>query len=154
MLELFSRQPDKFSIANESQLTPIPINDEVSSLSAILLDNDYYAFIQNYKIQLDGLSLISPESMIILKAKAWLDLSERRQRGETVDARNIKKHKNDICRLFAVLSSTPPMSLPSGISNDMSDFLKHLESDTVDFKTLGLPFTMTEVISGLNKLFT
>ena len=153
MLELFSRQPDTFSMANESQLTPIPFNDEVSSLSAILLNNDYYAFIQNHKIQIDGLSLISPESMIILKAKAWLDLSGRRQRGEKVDARNIKKHKNDACRLFAVLSSTPPMPLPTNIRNDITDFLKHLESETVDFKALGLPFTMGEVISGLNKMF-
>ena len=46
MLELFSRAPDLLSVAEGSHLTPIPLSDEVSSLSAILLDADYYGWIQ------------------------------------------------------------------------------------------------------------
>jgi hypothetical protein len=40
MLELFSPVPEALSVAEGSYLTPIPINDEISSLSAILLDAD------------------------------------------------------------------------------------------------------------------
>ena len=47
MLELFSRQPDNFEMPQDAQLTPIPMDEEVSSLSAILLDGEYYQFIQN-----------------------------------------------------------------------------------------------------------
>jgi len=35
MLELFSRKPDALALADESQLTPIPVDEDVSSLSAI-----------------------------------------------------------------------------------------------------------------------
>ncbi len=153
MLELFSRLPDTFATASQTRLTPIHVDDEVSSLSAILLNNDYYAFIQTRKIQIDGLSLVSPEGLIILKAKAWLDLSGRRLRGDEVDSRNIKKHKNDICRLFALLSPATRIHLPPDIRSDMTEFLKNLESETVDLKALGLPFTMAEIISGLHNLF-
>lgn len=45
MLELFSRKHDVLVLGDDSHLTPIPIDDEVSSLSAILLHDDYYAFI-------------------------------------------------------------------------------------------------------------
>lgn len=45
MLELFSRVPDALQITADSQLTPIPVGDEVSSLSAILLNDDYYRLI-------------------------------------------------------------------------------------------------------------
>src|SRR5882724_775014 len=45
MLELFCRSPDGMVLAAGSQLTPIPIEDETASLSAILLDDAYYAFI-------------------------------------------------------------------------------------------------------------
>jgi hypothetical protein len=44
MLELFSRLPDALDHAEGSELTPVPVDDEVSSLSAILMDDDYYAF--------------------------------------------------------------------------------------------------------------
>lgn len=45
MVELFARTPDGLEIAEGSQLTPIPLDEAVSSLSAILLDTDYYDFI-------------------------------------------------------------------------------------------------------------
>jgi hypothetical protein len=42
MLELFCRSPDGILLADGSRLTPIPFDDVVSSLSAILLDDVYY----------------------------------------------------------------------------------------------------------------
>ncbi|MBV8036369.1 hypothetical protein [Roseateles sp.] len=45
MVELFARAPDGLKPAEGSQLTPIPLDEAVSSLSAILLEETYYAFI-------------------------------------------------------------------------------------------------------------
>src|SRR5690606_25080457 len=42
MLELFSRAPDQLGIQEDAHLIPIPAEEEISSLSAILLDDDYY----------------------------------------------------------------------------------------------------------------
>ena len=42
MIEIFSRNPDYMILDNDSILTPLPIDEEVSSLSAILLNKDYY----------------------------------------------------------------------------------------------------------------
>ena len=42
MIELFSRRPDFQSERSDVYLTPLPVSDEVSSLSAIMLDEDYY----------------------------------------------------------------------------------------------------------------
>jgi len=39
MLELFSRKPDAMVLGDDSHLTPIPVGEDVSSLSAILLDD-------------------------------------------------------------------------------------------------------------------
>jgi len=153
MLELFSRRPNAFEIASESQLTPIPIEDEVSSLSAILLDNEYYEFIQSHRIQIDGLSLLSAEALIVLKAKAWLDLSARKAKGEHVDSKNIKKHKNDVCRLFASVAETTRVFLPNGIQSEMRDFLERMRNEEVDLQSMGIPIPMEEVLSGLHTLY-
>ena len=58
MLELFSRLPDALHIEGDAHLTPIPVEEEVSSLSAILMNNDYYGFIQSGRLEHDGLSLV------------------------------------------------------------------------------------------------
>ena len=49
MLELFSRKPDMLDLAEGAHLTPIPVDEEISSLSAILLDDAYYAFLHSGK---------------------------------------------------------------------------------------------------------
>lgn len=45
MLELFCRSPNGIELSEGAHLTPIPFDQIVASLSAILLDDEYYAFI-------------------------------------------------------------------------------------------------------------
>jgi hypothetical protein len=58
MLELFSRKPDALILHDDSHLVPIPMDDEVASLSAILLDDDYYHFIHAGKQEAGGLPVV------------------------------------------------------------------------------------------------
>jgi hypothetical protein len=83
MLELFSRVPDELKLGDGAKLTPIPVSEGVSSLSAILLDDAYYEFLHQHRQVLDGITLVSEKCLIPLKAKAWLDLSARK--GEPVE---------------------------------------------------------------------
>lgn len=45
MIELFSKKPN-FVIKDEAILTPLPIDEEISSLSAILLNESYYELLK------------------------------------------------------------------------------------------------------------
>ena len=85
MLELFCRAPEGIELAAGSHLTPIPIDEAVASLSAILLDDDYYAFIQGGRRETNGLPWVGEDRLIPLKAVAWLDLKARQEKGEAVD---------------------------------------------------------------------
>lgn len=93
MLELFSRVPDALVISDESTLTPVPIDNEVASLSAILLSDDYYHWIHDGKLDLQGIPVVRAEHLVGLKARAWIDLRERKNAGEQIDSRSIRKHK-------------------------------------------------------------
>ena len=77
-------------------IVPIHIDNSISSLSAILLYESYYNFLINGTGVIDGMSVLNAEHIIPFKAKAWLDLTERKANGEHVDSRDIKKHKNDV----------------------------------------------------------
>ena len=51
-IELFSRIPDLLDIDEEAHLTPIPTGEGLSSLSAILMNEEYYSFtIEHSKIE-------------------------------------------------------------------------------------------------------
>ncbi len=155
MLELFSRVPDTVTLSNECHLTPIPVNDTAVSLSAILLDADYYAFIHSGKHQIDGLSLLNVSHLIPIKARAWIDLTERKNFGEAVDEKNIRKHKNDILRLYQLLTPTQRIELPASIKLDMQYFLDHFENIEPDtLKNLGIKSTnYKEILSNLRQVY-
>lgn len=138
MLELFSRQPDAIVIAGESELTPIPVDDEVSSLSAILLDAECYRWIHDGRIELEGVPVVRAEHLIPLKARAWTDLRTRRDSGSQVDRRSISKHKNDVFRLVQIIDPDARPDPPGRVRDDMKRFIEDVPAEPPDLKSLGI----------------
>ena len=154
MLELFSRAPDVLPISEGSHLTRISVGEDISSLSAILLDADYYGWIQAGKRMIGDLPIVGPAHLIPLKARAWLDLRARKEAGEEVDSRAIQKHKNDVFRLFQVIDPESDVNPSRRIADDMGSFLDQVAVEGVDLKALGLRTTSFEtVMARLRKLY-
>lgn len=156
MLELFSRSPDSIVLGDDSHLTPIPVDEDVSSLSAILLNNDYYEFLHGQKRTLAGVSIVSDYGLIPLKAKAWLDLTERKAKGEAVDSRDIKKHRGDVLRLYQILDPEMEVALPVSVRQDLAWFLDGIapEIDSSILKNLGIQgVTGNEVVANLKRIY-
>lgn len=138
MIELFSRKQDLIFLPEDAVLTPIPIDDSVSSLSAILLDDAYYNLLRGGITTLNGVSVLDAGYIIPFKAKAWLDLTARKQRGESVDSKTIRKHKNDVFRLSVLLKADTKILLNLVVYQDMMEFIQKMEMEPVDTKQLGI----------------
>lgn len=152
MIELFCRS--NFELREMTGITPIHIDDEVSSLSAILLNDDYYRILLEGKVVRNGLSILRPEYLILFKAKAYLDLKQRKDRGEAVDSKNISKHKKDILRIAAELVLESIGELPEAVETDIRVFIDLLAQDPFDsnsLKTYGL--SNDEVVEVLHRVF-
>jgi hypothetical protein len=130
MLELFARAPQGLVLAQGSRLTRIPIDEAVSSLSAILLDETYYDFILTGRRVLEGLPWVAEDRLIPLKAIAWLELTARAQQGEPVDAKTIRKHLVDVLRLAQLLTPATRIVLAEKIKLDLNRFLTALAANT------------------------
>lgn len=129
MVELFSRVPDGIDVSEYNHLTPIPIDDEVSSLSAILLDDDYYQFVISGRKTKSGFaSWVAEDRLIPLKALAWLDMMDRKNSGELIDSKKIEKHRKDIVVLSGLLSQDTRIDTPPRISQDLRRFIEKASS--------------------------
>ena len=76
--------------------------------------------------------------LIPFKAKAWLDLTDRKTSGEHVDSKNIKKHKNDVFRLTELIDPTLTIKAPHRVYVDVQEFIQRMQNESVDVKQLGL----------------
>ena len=155
MLELFSRTPDMLVLGDDSDLTPIPVEEDVDSLSAILLDENYYQFIHQHKVEIDGVPVVTEVCLIPLKAKAWLDLTMRKKAGEKIDSKNIKKHKNDIFRLFQIISTELRIDLPDIILQDLHQYFVAISDEKdLPLKDFGLKgLGVLDVIGKLREIY-
>jgi hypothetical protein len=64
-------------------------------------------------------------------------------------ARIFRKHKNDILRLYKLLSLENRIVLPLAIKKDMQSFVDNLRAEpTINIKQLGLKDTQVEEILG------
>jgi len=133
-IELFSRTPDVITRTDDMELTPIPADEELSSLSAILMDDEYYEFTIKYSEKGATIHRADDLALICLKAKAFLDLTKRKADGEEIDSKNIKKHKNDVFRLAATLREDDRIDLPEGIKKDLEEFIQIMTESTPDIK--------------------
>lgn len=154
MLELFARVPDALDLKADAAITPIPVDEEISSLSAILMNDDYYNFVMAQRSTIDGLSLVKADGLIPLKARAYVDLSNRKAAGEAVDSKNIRKHKNDIFRLFTVLDRDAKITLPVSLQQDLTIAFSLIAQDPPDLKSLGISrITLSEVLGELRSFY-
>jgi len=90
------------------------------------------------KLTVDGYSVINIETAILFKMKAWLDLIERKEAGEKVDSKNIKKHKNDVFRLLANVIPAGRIETAAAIRSDIAQFIELIDKDRPDITNLGI----------------
>lgn len=136
MLELFSRAPDRLSIPPDQTVVPIRSEDTASGLSAILMDDDYYNLVSVNRESMDGVSVVTPPCLIILKMRAWLDLTRRRDEGISVDSREINKHRNDVFKLAVLLEPGRRLIVPPAIREHIGLFLGHFPAESPEWQAI------------------
>lgn len=128
MIELLSRHPDVLGEPKGLIIEPLPVSDDISSLSAIIMDDDFYHFTIENSVLTDDIRHASPIALIALKAKAYLNLLAEKETGHHVNTRNIKKHRSDILK-SAVLIETYPVIAPQSIIDCVQDFVGKIREE-------------------------
>jgi len=133
MIEIFSRKPEGINLGEGQYVVPVKVDESAASLSAILLDDNYYNLIVEQHDEEKNLPFANPAALIPLKAKAWLDLSARAQKGEKVDDKDIAKHRGDVFRIANTLPGEAGPNLPESIQKDLKSFLAAFPAESEEW---------------------
>lgn len=136
MIEVFSRKPGNIDLAAGQQIVPVAARDVATSLSAILLDEEYYELILDNRVQGPDGPFVHPVALIPLKARAWIDLARRKSEGENVDGRDIDKHRADVFRIAATLPGEPGPAIGHTVSADLNAFLGRFAIDNQEWPAI------------------
>jgi hypothetical protein len=157
MIEIFGRNEQKIELRNGQYIIPVE-NDEFVKISAILLDEEYFSIIRSNLTRTEsGASVINFIANICLKARAHRELTEKKESGDQVDDRAIKKHRNDIFRIAPMLRGDEVFTLSATPKKDLTFALEALKvMPENQFKEITEAFPGTkklELISLIEKVF-
>ena len=134
-------------------IIPIHIDDDTSSLSAILLNDDFYNFMLEGRKIVAGVSVLAENYIIPFKMYAWLDLKRRKEAGEHVNERDYKKHKNDVFRLLQIVNTDEKVSVSGLVRESVERFLGEIEKEQIRVEQLGLMITKEEAMELLKSIY-
>ena len=123
-----------------------PVMIELFSAAPDFIDEDYYRFMKGRCEIVDGIAVLGETGLIPFKAKAFLDLSQRKAIGEHVDSRDLRKHKNDVLRLAQILKPGQHVELAPTIRADMSEFCDKISDDDANMRQLGISASYEDII--------
>jgi hypothetical protein len=152
-IELFARQPDIIVLPEGAVVTPIPAEEEASSLSAILLDKDYYDCLLSGRISVNGIPVLGAPMIIPFKAKAYLDMKARQEAGEPMKPKDMAKHRTDVFRLLAMLNPETLITITGAVKEDLARFLQLAGADAEFDPAPVTGVAKTEAIGRLTGLY-
>lgn len=153
MIELFARPAAAIDLPDTDRYVRLAVEDALVSLSALLLDDNYYALVREGREMVDGVSLLGAALLIPFKARAWLDLTARKLAGEAIDSNNIKKHRNDVFRLVQLLTQEPVV-LPDAVKDDLKKFTAAMQNEEVDPATFNVEnMTKNDALEAVTKVY-
>ena len=154
MIELFARHPVNLDLPEGAIYTRVPVDQDIVSISAILLDDAHFEALQAARRQVDGVTIVDETLLIPFKARAVLDLTARSEEGSNVDRRDIRKHRNDVFRLAQLLPQDARIALPEPVRRDLHAFVDLVHADpTLDPRTFDVPFTRDEAADLLRTVY-
>lgn len=158
MIELLARHPDVLGEPRNLTIEPLPFDDEVSSLSAIIMDDDIYHFTVQHSVLTDGIRHADSAALIALKGKAYLNLCRDKKNGQHVNTKDIKKHRSDVLKNVVIITDDE-IAAPDSIVQCIKDFVTSIRADWSELaeplaKSLAQDVTFVDaLLAQLDELF-
>lgn len=156
MIELLSRHPDILGEPSNLVIEPLPIDGDVSSFSAIIMDDDFYHFTIKHSKLTDGVRHADSAALVCLKTRAYLNLLQDKAEGKHVNSKDIKKHRSDVLKNVVIITDES-ISAPMAIVDCVKDFVSSIRAD---WDTLSNPLAkaldqefVDALLEQLNNLF-
>ena len=148
-IELFAVNDHALVLDEGQRIIPIDPEEGLYSLSAIMLDNEYFEMIKNNIDNSNRVPCTNTLATIMLKISAFYDLKSRSDD-------KWKKHRRDILKLVLLLTGEEYLELKGRMVEDVELFMKHLT--TLDDKmikniTSMVGIKQSDVYEALNGVF-
>lgn len=151
-LELLSRRPE-FLEGLETRLGRFKTIDGSESLSAILLDSDYYDLLEEGIVTIEGLPVLSLLHLPVFKIHAWMNLSSEKDAGLAIQSDDMNKHRRDILKLCALIEPGSRLALVDDVRSEVESFVSKRPWDEKLMRSLRLGMSADDMAALIRAVY-
>ena len=85
---------------------------------------------------------------------AWIDLSDRKARGEHVNEKDLKKHKYDVFRLLDIITDNEIIEVSGMVKESIRIFLDRIQEEELSLAQIGVSISKEQGIQQIQNLYT
>lgn len=156
-IELLSRHSELLGAPRDVVVVePIPDDTELSSLSAIIMNDEVYAFTKAHSRMEAGVRVADSAALVVLKASAYMNLMRDKQEGRHVNEKDLRKHRTDVARLLFAETWDEPVVVPEEIGATLEAFVDEVRTRSLQSiaDALRVPVEVAnELIGGMRGIF-
>ena len=97
--------------------------------------------------------MLDAEHLVPMKMKAWLDLTEKNAQGIHVNERDLRKHRQDVFRLYPLIREDILIPTPEEVCNDVKTFVDAIRATPFDPVKIGLNVDKDHVLDVYSRLY-
>jgi len=128
---------ENLEIPDDVHVVRLSLDDEVYSLSAILMHPEYYGLVMKHRsVSQRGLPVVDMEVLPLLKMKAHLNLLKDVQEGRFVSEHDRTKHRNDVFQLAMLQPAASRVELSESLKADARAFLDLFSPESDDWESV------------------
>lgn len=97
--------------------------------------------------------MLDAAHLVPLKMKAWLDLTEKKAAGFHVNDRDLRKHRQDVFRLFPLVSEDVSVITPPEVYNDIQRFIQAARSMPFETNQIGISISKNDILDIYSRIY-
>jgi predicted nuclease of restriction endonuclease-like (RecB) superfamily len=120
----------------------------------ILLNDDYYRFLLEGRTVKNDITILDAEHIIPFKMKAWIDLKNKQAQGIHINARDLRKHRLDVFRLFPLIRNEHRILVNQTIMDDIVNFVSYMQKIDIQLKDIGINRSKESILEVYSSMYS
>ena len=116
-------------------------------------DSERLYFLLGGRVETNGISILDAEHIIPLKMKAWLDLKSKKEQGNHVDSRDLRKHRLDVFRLFPLIRAEEKVHVPVSVLADIREFIGQMRKTDIRLSDIGISRSKDSILDIYDEMY-
>ena len=102
---------------------------------------------------IDDICVLDTVYLIPFKMYAWINLSDRKERGEHVNEKDLRKHKYDVFRLLEIVPRNQMITTHGNVKESIRQFTERITAEPINLSDADISIDLENALRVIRSIY-